>query len=213
MNLMNSMQQRCGGASTSGRASSGKPHPLRRRCCSAAAPAIKPPLRRCGSVTVAASSSAPPSSSSSAGPNLLQRLGRVLREKAAGDLERFSAGTAKTRERLGVRLGRGGGCGLEMVCVYVAFACVLSAAHCKRSQRSTAYPPLNPTRQPLLTPPKTTKNQPKQTQQLVEELLTFWSLEDYEQTLEELEEVLIVSLSAIGWGGGVLGWVGEAKGG
>lgn len=29
--------------------------------------------------------------------------------------------------------------------------------------------------------------------QLVEELLTFWSLEDYETTLEELEEVLIVS--------------------
>lgn len=29
--------------------------------------------------------------------------------------------------------------------------------------------------------------------QLVEELLAFWSLEDYETTLEELEEVLIVS--------------------
>lgn len=31
------------------------------------------------------------------------------------------------------------------------------------------------------------------TSQLVEELLAFWSLEDYENTLEELEEVLIVS--------------------
>ena len=31
--------------------------------------------------------------------------------------------------------------------------------------------------------------------QLVEELLTFWSLEDYETTLEELEEVLIVSVT------------------
>lgn len=31
------------------------------------------------------------------------------------------------------------------------------------------------------------------TLQLVEELLAFWSLEDYESTLEELEEVLIVS--------------------
>jgi hypothetical protein len=30
------------------------------------------------------------------------------------------------------------------------------------------------------------------TSQLVEELLTFWSLEDYEDTLEELEEALIV---------------------
>jgi hypothetical protein len=29
--------------------------------------------------------------------------------------------------------------------------------------------------------------------QLVEELLTFWSLEDYEDSLEELEEALIVS--------------------
>jgi hypothetical protein len=28
--------------------------------------------------------------------------------------------------------------------------------------------------------------------QLVEELLTFWSLEDYEDQLEELEEALIV---------------------
>jgi hypothetical protein len=31
--------------------------------------------------------------------------------------------------------------------------------------------------------------------QLVEELLTFWSLEDYEDSLEELEEALIVSES------------------
>jgi hypothetical protein len=62
-------------------------------------------------------------------PSLLQKLGRVLKEKAAGDYERFVKGTSKTRERLG----------------------------------------------------------------LVEELLTFWSLEDYESTLEDLEEALIVS--------------------
>ncbi|KIY92346.1 chloroplast SRP receptor [Monoraphidium neglectum] len=65
---------------------------------------------------------------SASAPNVLQKLGRVLREKAAGDLDRFVRGTTKTRERLG----------------------------------------------------------------LVEELLTFWSLEDYETTLEELEEALIV---------------------
>lgn len=53
----------------------------------------------------------------------------MLKEKAAGDYERYIKGTSKTRERLG----------------------------------------------------------------LVEELLTFWSLEDYESTLEELEEALIVS--------------------
>lgn len=29
--------------------------------------------------------------------------------------------------------------------------------------------------------------------QLVDELLAFWSLEDYEESLEELEEALIVS--------------------
>eukprot|EP00775_Hariotina_reticulata_P014342 gene14342-14438_t len=64
-----------------------------------------------------------------ASPGLLAKLGRVLREKAAGDYDRFFKGTSKTRERLG----------------------------------------------------------------LVEELLTFWSLEDYEDTLEELEEALITA--------------------
>ena len=38
-----------------------------------------------------------------AGPNVLQKLGRVLREKASGDLGRVFEGTTKTRERLGVR--------------------------------------------------------------------------------------------------------------
>eukprot|EP00877_Chromochloris_zofingiensis_P008011 jgi/Chrzof1/3463/Cz12g26150.t1_FTSY[v5.2] len=66
---------------------------------------------------------------STSNPGLLQKLGRVLKEKAAGDVERFFKGTTKTRERLG----------------------------------------------------------------LVEELLTFWSLEDYEETLEELEEALIAA--------------------
>uniref|UniRef100_A0A383VUX2 SRP54-type proteins GTP-binding domain-containing protein n=1 Tax=Tetradesmus obliquus TaxID=3088 RepID=A0A383VUX2_TETOB len=64
-----------------------------------------------------------------ASPGLLAKLGRVIKEKAAGDYERFFKGTSKTRERLG----------------------------------------------------------------LVEELLTFWSLEDYEDTLEELEEALITA--------------------
>ncbi len=40
--------------------------------------------------------------SSSSGPGLLQRLGRVIKEKAAGDFDRFFKGTSKTRERLGV---------------------------------------------------------------------------------------------------------------
>ena len=67
--------------------------------------------------------------STTANPGILQRLGRVLKEKASGDFDRFFKGTVKTRERLG----------------------------------------------------------------LVDELLTFWTLEDYETTLEELEEALIVS--------------------
>lgn len=69
----------------------------------------------------------------SANPGILQKLGRVLKEKASGDFDRFFKGTVKTRERLG----------------------------------------------------------------LVDELLTFWTLEDYETTLEELEELLIVSLSSL----------------
>ena len=39
-----------------------------------------------------------------AGPGLLQKLGRVLKEKAQGDLDRVFSGTSKTRERLGVCL-------------------------------------------------------------------------------------------------------------
>lgn len=39
---------------------------------------------------------------STSNPGLLQKLGRVLKEKAAGDVERFFKGTTKTRERLGV---------------------------------------------------------------------------------------------------------------
>lgn len=39
-----------------------------------------------------------------AGPGLIQKLGRVLKEKAQGDLDRIFSGTSKTRERLGVRL-------------------------------------------------------------------------------------------------------------
>jgi hypothetical protein len=34
---------------------------------------------------------------------VLQKLGRVLREKAATDLDRILHGASKTRERLGVR--------------------------------------------------------------------------------------------------------------
>ena len=68
--------------------------------------------------------------STTVNPGILQRLGRVLKEKASGDFDRFFKGTDKTRERLG----------------------------------------------------------------LVDELLTFWTLEDYETTLEELEEALIVSV-------------------
>ena len=41
--------------------------------------------------------------STGAGTGLFKKLGRVLREKAAGDLERVFKGTSKTRERLGVR--------------------------------------------------------------------------------------------------------------
>ncbi|KAL0019198.1 hypothetical protein WJX77_004588 [Trebouxia sp. C0004] len=64
-----------------------------------------------------------------AGPGLIQKLGRVLREKAQGDLDRVFNGASKTRERLGV----------------------------------------------------------------VEELFTYWSLEDADDTLEELEEALITA--------------------
>ncbi|KAF5836728.1 chloroplast SRP receptor [Dunaliella salina] len=65
----------------------------------------------------------------SGGPNLLQRIGRLVREKGQSDFDRVFKGTAKTRERLSV----------------------------------------------------------------VDELLGIWSLDDYEATLEELEEALIAA--------------------
>ena len=40
--------------------------------------------------------------STAAGSGLFRKLGRVLREKAAGDLERVFKGASKTREKLGV---------------------------------------------------------------------------------------------------------------
>ena len=42
-----------------------------------------------------------------AGPGVLQKLGRVLKEKAVGDFERVFQGTSKTREKLGVRCSAG----------------------------------------------------------------------------------------------------------
>lgn len=41
----------------------------------------------------------------STGPGLFKKLGRVLREKASGDLKRVFKGTSKTREKLGVSPG------------------------------------------------------------------------------------------------------------
>jgi len=94
----------------------------------AAAPAPASPCLRRRPV-IAAAAPDPQAAAAAPAPTLLSRLGRVLREKAQGDYERFVKGTVKTRERLG----------------------------------------------------------------LVEELLAFWSLEDYEARLEELEEALIAS--------------------
>ena len=48
-------------------------------------------------------SAAPPDAAGT--PGVLQKLGRVLKEKAAGDYERFFKGTQKTRDRLGVSRG------------------------------------------------------------------------------------------------------------
>jgi hypothetical protein len=58
-----------------------------------------------------------------------------------------------------------------------------------------------PSSRPVVAPHRPfplTRCAPAPLPQLVEELLTFWSLEDYETTLEELEEVLIVSARRFG---------------
>lgn len=58
-----------------------------------------------------------------AGPNVLQKLGRVLREKASGDLGRVFEGTSKTRERLGVRCLEVERCIAGLVCQRVVCLC------------------------------------------------------------------------------------------
>ena len=85
------------------------------------------------------------------GPGVLQKLGRVLREKAGGDLKQIFQGTAKTREKFGV-------CPCRLLC----------CAH--RADLKPKYG----------------------SKQGVEELIAYWTLESSEDTLEELEETLIV---------------------
>ncbi|CAL8466922.1 g6458 [Coccomyxa elongata] len=85
-----------------------------------------PRQRRCQRRTILSTVQAV---SAGTGAGLLQKLGRVLREKAATDLERITKGTSKTREKLGV----------------------------------------------------------------VDELFSYWTLEDSEDTLEQLEDLLITA--------------------
>lgn len=129
-----------------------------------------------------------------AGPGFLQRLGRVIKEKAAGDFDRFFAGTSKTRERLGVS---------------GAVQCPSQARIGRNTCRPTCFAA------PVLADPITTNahkpaprvlSQQPTCPQLVDEMLALWSLEDYEDSLEELEEVLIVS-GAWAWAGGGRGGV------
>ena len=96
-----------------------------------------------------------------AGPGLIQKLGRVLREKAQGDLDRVFNGASKTRERLGVGL---------WLCLSLHICCHLSTLLGKTCADLHRFGVL----------------------QVVEELFTYWSLEDADDTLEELEEALIV---------------------
>lgn len=100
-----------------------------------------------------------------AGPGLIQKLGRVLKEKAQGDIDRVFNGASKTRERLGVTC-------VSMPHLTVHFAVIASSGHIP------IYVELSP---------------PGLLLQVVEELFTYWSLEDADDTLEELEEALIVS--------------------
>jgi hypothetical protein len=74
-----------------------------------------------------------------------------------------------------------------------------SFPHCTPHPTPNPTPNPNPNPTPFATPTPTLHPIPPLLQ-LVEELLTFWSLEDYETTLEELEEVLIVSGGAPGRG-------------
>lgn len=86
-----------------------------------------------------------------AAPGLLAKLGRVLKEKAAGDYDRFFKGTSKTRERLGVSesfcsqpayllavcsvssSGAGGGRGAELLplALHQALPVASSCTHCQ----------------------------------------------------------------------------------
>ncbi len=90
------------------------------------------------------------------GAGLLQKLGRVLREKAATDLERITKGASKTREKLGV---------------------------CSSMMDNSMLIPAN----------GAVSCSVCEVNQVVDELFSYWTLEDSEDTLEQLEELLIVS--------------------
>jgi hypothetical protein len=83
-------------------------------------------------------------STSSSSPGLLAKLGRVLREKAAGDYDRFFKGTTKTRERLGVRSTRAaaGQTGHPFVSRMCTLVCCFQCLYTRRSACSGS--PLEP---------------------------------------------------------------------
>lgn len=57
-----------------------------------------------------------------AGPGLIQKLGRVLKEKAQGDLDRVFKGTSKTRQKLGVSE-------YHCLCLCSGMSCSISGCH------------------------------------------------------------------------------------
>lgn len=104
-----------------------------------------------------------------AGPGVLQKLGRVLKEKAVGDFERVFQGTSKTREKLGVRLS-------------VPFAmpqCAVAKHRWCLWCSGVWTEGLNCVKQ------------------VVEELFTYWNLDQTDDELEQLEELLIVSSTTL----------------
>jgi fused signal recognition particle receptor len=112
-----------------------------------------------------------------AGPSLLQKLGRVLQEKVAADVERLTQGASKTRDRLGVRFSLDGTAGRISARTFAA-----RRAGCPTPTLSTLT---------LIHPPSPLKKKKKQ--KVVDELLAYWTLETSEDALEELEEALIAA--------------------
>jgi hypothetical protein len=167
----------------------------------ASLPALPATLCRCHLQVQAAASAS--------GTGVLQKLARVFKEKAQQDLDRIVKGTSKTREKLGVRRSHRRRRSRSRRCIIISAP--QGAALCRLPAAGPACQPATQMPQASLSDSPSLLHGPSfcplpvpaclraclLAWQVIEELFTYWRLEDADETLEELEDALIVSVG--GW--------------